>query len=438
MAGVIGLGVLAVCLQGKFEVEGNPGYFEPLSLYTVVIASPGERKSGVMRGMTQVLYDYERAYNEAHAEEVRANQRQREALTRKMDSLREQLRKKEDDLAELELGELEGQLEELPELAPVRFFADDCSSEALTSLMAKNRGVFSVLSAEGGIFDILSGRYTSKVNLDVWLKGHCGDPIRVDRMGRDTEYIPHPALSAIMTIQPSVLDEIMDNDTMNGRGLIARFLYACPPSQIGRRVFCAPAIPYEIQQDYRELICDLMDIPMGERPQRLTLSAQATERVSAYFREHERFLAGEGQAISDWAAKYIGAILRIAGIIHVVEPLEPGTEIQVQTVERAIAIGRYFLAHSQYAYSMMGTDLTIKKARFVLTKLYRGKIGSIKRSELLRMCRGRFFRKVEDILPTLELLEGHNYIRLEEPVRGLQGRPPDWKVVVNPALWQMV
>ena len=49
---------------------------------------------------------------------------------------------------ELELRQLQEQLEETPELKPVRFFADDCSSEALTSLMASNNGVFSVISTE--------------------------------------------------------------------------------------------------------------------------------------------------------------------------------------------------------------------------------------------------------------------------------------------------
>ena len=39
---------------------------------------------------------------------------------------------------ELELQQLQEQLEETPALKPVRFFADDCSSEALTSLMASN------------------------------------------------------------------------------------------------------------------------------------------------------------------------------------------------------------------------------------------------------------------------------------------------------------
>ena len=39
MAAVISLGVLVICLQGKYKIEGTPGYCEPLSLYTVVIAA---------------------------------------------------------------------------------------------------------------------------------------------------------------------------------------------------------------------------------------------------------------------------------------------------------------------------------------------------------------------------------------------------------------
>ena len=70
MAAVIGLGVLATALQGKFRVQGMPGYYEPLNLYTLVIAAPGERKSGVIRDMTRVLYDYEMQFNADHAEAI--------------------------------------------------------------------------------------------------------------------------------------------------------------------------------------------------------------------------------------------------------------------------------------------------------------------------------------------------------------------------------
>jgi hypothetical protein len=431
MAAVISLGVLAVCLQGKALVQGTPGYFEPLSLYTVVVAAPGERKSGVMRDMTQVLYDYEQEFNQRREPEIRSYRQKKEELERKISGLQKKLEQSNHAELELELKDLENQLEDLPEVKPVRFFADDCSSEALTSLLANNNGRFAVISTEGGIFDIMAGRYSNKTNIDVWLKGHCGDVIRVDRLGREAEYIPHPALSALLTIQPSVLDDIMSNDTMSGRGLIARFLYSCPKSQIGSRVFAAPPIPKETAVGYQTVIQTLMDLP-AENPAILNLSERATDVISDYFREHERFLAGEGQAISDWASKYIGAILRIAGLLHMADALPDDRVIHSQTMRRAIRIGGYFLAHSTYAYSMMGTDLAIKKAMFVLAKLKKNQVTELKRSELLRMCRGKFFKKVEDLIPTLELLDSHNYVRLEEPVRMTAGRPPDWRVIVNP------
>ena len=437
MAAVIGLGVLAVCLQGKYVVEGTPGYREPLSLYTVVIAPPGERKSSVMRDMTQFLYDYEREFNEGRQAEIRRNRQERESLERYISGLQEKLRHSTDQMLELELQHMEAQLEEMPVMKPVRFFADDCSSEALTNLLANNDGVLSVISTEGGIFDIMAGRYNNRVNIDVWLKGHCGDAIRVDRLGREPEYIPNPALSAILTIQPVVLDEIMSNATMAGRGLIARFLYASPPSMIGGRRFCTPEIPAEIKTAYKEMIYRLMAIPKPDEPTVLTLTPHATDVIAHHFHEHEIYLSGEGQMISDWASKYIGAVLRIAGLLHVAEPDRDDDEISSDTMRRAIEIGKYFLAHSAYAYSMMGSDLSIKKAQFVLGKLKKDRITSIKRWELAKLCRGKFFKKSEDLYPTLELLQSCGYIlQTDANTQPTPGRRPDILVLVNPAVYQ--
>lgn len=433
MAAVIGLGTLAVCLQSKYRVEGSLGYYEPLSLYTVVIAPPGERKSSVMNDMTRALRDYADEYNRSRSADIKANRRERESLQRQINAQQKKLEQSGKWEDEAQLNVLNDQLEALPELKPARFFADDCSSEALTSLIAENGGVISVISTEGGVFDMMNGRYSNKVNIDVWLKGHCGDTIYVDRKCREAESIAHPALSAILSIQPCVLEEIMTNATMSGRGLIARFLYASPPSRIGSRSFTSRPIPPEIEADYRSMIYRLMALERPEEPRTLTLAPDATEQIAEYFQHHERFLVGEGQAISDWASKYIGAVLRIAGLIHAAEMQPEGSPIITEaTITRAICIGQYFLQHSLYAYSMMGTDLSIQKARFVLAKLRKKEITQIKRSELFQICRGKFFKKTEELLPTLELLADHGYIRMEEPEHFTVGRPPDTRIFVNP------
>ena len=133
----------------------------------MLIAAPGERKSGVMRAMTSVLYDYEQEFNKSRSDEVRKNRQEQEAVERQISGLKKKLENKYDREMEMELQQLEGQLAEMPELKPVRFFADDCSSEALTSLLANNGGRLAVISAEGGIFDIMAGRYSNKTNMPI-------------------------------------------------------------------------------------------------------------------------------------------------------------------------------------------------------------------------------------------------------------------------------
>ena len=84
---------------------------------------------------------------------------------------------------------------DVPELP--RLVADDVTPEAVASLLAECGGSIAVVSAEGGVFDIIAGRYNGNIpNMDVWLKGHSGDMIRVDRKGRPPEYIRKPAHDA--------------------------------------------------------------------------------------------------------------------------------------------------------------------------------------------------------------------------------------------------
>ena len=106
-----------------------------------------------------------------------------------------------------------------------RILADDTTPEALSTVMAAQDGRLAVISAEGGIFDIIGGRYSRMPNFDIYLKAHAGDEIRVDRVGRKPEHIEHPALTLALAVQPAVLRTIADREGFRGRGLLARFLF---------------------------------------------------------------------------------------------------------------------------------------------------------------------------------------------------------------------
>lgn len=430
MAAGAALGVLAACLQGKVKVEGNIGHYEQTSLYIFLIAPPGSRKSAVIHAMTAAIEDYEQKYNEGNKTAMRRNKQERESLQRDINRLTRQLEVKYDTLTELELQHTQDKLAELPEIKPLQIFTDDCTSESMIRLLRDNHGRMSLISAEGGAFDNIVGRYTKKPNLDVWLKGICGDTIRVDRINREPDYIRNPALSMIISAQPGVLSELMQSSLLDGRGFLARLFYINIPSAAMPKSFRSAPIPATIREDYDNLIFHLLDLSENE-PITLHLAPEAINQMDELCHSVEAYLRNEHRDMREWGSKYIGLVLRTAGLLHIAA--DGAGDIQTETVENAIRIGNYAFHHALYAYSILGADETVEKALHVVTKLRKLSVTSISRSDLYQKCRGRFFRDAKEMEPALNLLEQHGYIWLDVPAYSGVGRPSVGTIYVNPA-----
>jgi len=430
MAAGAALGVLAACLQGKVKVEGNIGHYEQTSLYIFLIAPPGSRKSAVIHAMTAAIEDYEQKYNEGNKTAMRRNKQERESLQRDINRLTRQLEVKYDTLTELELQHTQDKLAELPEIKPLQIFTDDCTSESMIRLLRDNHGRMSLISAEGGAFDNIVGRYTKKPNLDVWLKGICGDTIRVDRINREPDYIRNPALSMIISAQPGVLSELMQSSLLDGRGFLARLFYINIPSAAMPKSFRSAPIPATIREDYDNLIFHLLDLSENE-PITLHLAPEAINQMDELCHSVEAYLRNEHRDMREWGSKYIGLVLRTAGLLHIAA--DGAGDIQTETVENAIRIGNYAFHHALYAYSILGADETVEKALHVVTKLRKLSVTSISRSDLYQKCRGRFFWDAKEMEPALNLLEQHGYIWLDVPAYSGVGRPSVGTIYVNPA-----
>lgn len=412
MAAVIALGILAVCAGRQYRIEGNANYYEPLNLYVLLVAEPGERKSSIMQNMTRFLFEYEQSENERLKPYITAYKQKKANLESTIKNLQERLGKSKNAqqlMREIEVKQEE--LEELQEVKPLRLYADDCSSEALTTLLSENDGMMAVISAEGSIFDIIAGRYNTKINIDVWLKGYSGDEIRVDRKNRMTEYISNPRLTTVLAIQPSVLEEIMSNKTMTVRGLIARFLIAIPLSRIGQRIFVSDTVAPEVIERFRVVLLRILTLAPSDQMQTLRLSKEAQSVIESYFNENKALLSDRTCPMREWLAKNVGAVLRIAGVLHFASGLDHNTFVSSDTMTKAVAIGRYFRNHARYAYSVMGVDDTVKKAEYVLGKLRCYQSPVVKRREVFRDCRGTYFKAVADLKPILDLLEEYGYLR---------------------------
>jgi hypothetical protein len=84
-----------------------------------------------------------------------------------------------------------------------RWLVDDATPEALAGLLAVY-GRIALLSPEGDVFDQMAGRYSQSggPNLGVYLKGHAGDLLKVDRRGRPPEYVERPASPSAWPCSP--------------------------------------------------------------------------------------------------------------------------------------------------------------------------------------------------------------------------------------------
>ena len=92
-------------------------------------------------------------------------------------------------------------------------------------MLAEQGGRIASMSPEGGVFDLMAGLYSKSgmPQFGVYLMGHAGDDLRVDRISRKGEHVKRPALTMGLAIQPTVLEGLLENSAFRGRGLLARF-----------------------------------------------------------------------------------------------------------------------------------------------------------------------------------------------------------------------
>jgi replicative DNA helicase len=447
LAGCLALACLATAAGGRVVVEVRPGWREPTNLFTVVALPPGARKSTVFTTMTTPLLDAQRTMKEISAPlRTRAEIEAKAAHTRAQTTAHAAEAAYGSDHADKALVEAEGAAMAAEQIAvpPVpQLVADDVTAEAAASLLARQGGRIAVLSSEGGIFTTLAGRYSGAPNLEVFLKGHAGDLLIVDRKGREHEYVERPALTLGLAVQPDVLTDIATMPGFRGRGLLARILYALPASTVGRRKIGPPPAPEPVTTAYatnlRALVLTLAD---WTDPAVLPLTPDANDAVLHLEETLEpRLLPGHGDLapIIDWASKHVGAIVRIAGLLHLATHRDAARRpISADTIRAAARIGHYYLGHALAVFDLMGADPLIDHARHVLDWIARTGTQHFTRRELFRaMPRGRF-AKVGDLDPVLDLLDQHGYIRprLAEP-RPASGRPPSPVYDVHPAVTEL-
>lgn len=437
LAGPLGLGVLATVCGGRVEVEPQAGWLEGANVFVMCVMEPGERKSAVFNLMNAPLNEHERILAEDTLEaRMLAAQQLRIAEARLTRAEKAAAGADDPDLAAAaaEAARAVADIHVPPE---PRLYTDDVTSEALAGLLAEHGGRMAVLSADPALFAIAAGRYSNgAANLEVYLKGHANDPLRVDRRGRASERVDRPALTVVVTVQPAVLREAGRNAQFRGRGLLDRFLYTVPRSMIGYRPTRTPALSDEVAGAYRDAVLQRAQT-LDARPNPpliLRLDPDAVAVLDHWREDLERQQRrGEDLAgLRGWASKLGGATVRIAGLLHVARHVGVGLErpIDAGTMGSAIELARYFVPHARVAFDLMGDDPALDLARRIVTWLELEQRASFSRRDVLREVRPRPHAK--EAAAALGILESYGYVAAEDREPGI-GRP-SMHYAVNPAV----
>jgi hypothetical protein len=451
LPGLMALGVLATASQKKYEIAGDGSYREPLNLFVCPALDPGNRKTSVVAILTKPLRRWEQDQRAELAPIIREAESERRTAEKRIEHLRTKASKAEDSVERTDLQrEIDAVERELPPVPVMPLLTtDDCTPEHTATLLSHHGERLAIVSDEGGIFDIVAGRYSRGVpNLDVFLQAHAGSPVRVHRGSREPVDLQNPCLTIAISCQPYVLAEMGDNKAFRGRGLLARFLFAIPKSNLGFRTLQPKEIPSPQLDAWHHVVYTMLDREQqvddfgDPKSQILYLSPGAYRLWKSEQRSNETDMrpAGSWADNTGWASKYPGAVLRIAGILHCADCTSCGQDPATQDVEEstmrfALQLGRKIKSHSRQAFGMMALTDDQKFAHKIVEWIRRDSITEFTGRECSIHCNSA--GSVKELDEAFELLINHGWIRPGQKKQPDGGGRPSQPFEVNPAVAQL-
>lgn len=445
LAAMVTLSTVATLAQNKYEVQVKEDYSEPLNIWTATVLPPASRKTKVYTVTTKPLRDWETEQKTLMEPTIVTLESKKKTLDARIKHLRGNAARAKNEQEfqqqQILIEELEKEIQETP--AYPQIWTGDITPEHLGTIMAANGEAMAILSDEGGVFDILSGLYSDgKANIDLFLQSHAASPVRVDRGSRPPIILQRPVLTLGLTIQPHTLSTICKNKTFRGRGLLGRFLYVIPKSNIGKRKLDIPSMTAEVKIQYEKKIKSIFKhhFDSNNHPDRITkipLNPEAYSKWLEYAKLVESLMGEEIGLLShitDWAGKLPGAVARISGLLHVMRhadtsPME--CEIVLEDMEAAVKISHCLVNHALAVFDLIEKDCSLEIAQLIIRWLKENRFQDF----TFRKCQRKFRRYKKDSLRSgIDLLKEHEYLK-EWQLKPEAGRPSD-VFDVNPHLYE--
>ena len=252
-------------------------------------------------------------------------------------------------------GDLMAQfLAENPQPELRHLLVSDATFERIEMILSNgsNPGLLAVHDELAGWFSQLC-RAPNRSDRAKWLSLYPGEQLITDRVGRDSIFVPNPAVSLFGSLQPARLEGLWKGDAeanegmADADGLWSRFLmfdlgewaYEYQDST----VLIAPVI----SNLYKQVDAAASKLPIGDdgEPIIITVAEDAKATMIQWVRQAESFkFAASDPSDRQYWGKQRGATLRIALAIHAIRQASAGLSLNTPISEEVIRAAIIFTA----------------------------------------------------------------------------------------------
>ena len=323
------LGAMSLSCQDLFDVEPKEKMRYPISLYQMILAESGERKSTVDRLLMSGIRELEAEWEIEYQDHVLNNRTDLSVWEVQYHALRKKLQqdiKKGEDPEKTIKALIECSNAKPKEPVRKRAVINDITTAAIKKMLGTGWPSLGLYSDEAG--SILFSELLSDSALlnSLWN----GSSIEVDRASTEEFKIEDARLSCMFMVQPQLFEAYMAKKGEQSRasGFFARTLFCAPLSTIGQRTSdkeewlinnSNPAALEAFHKRIRERLQKAVWRRITGQPRDIIrFSPEASARWSAEFNRVESLCTPLGplENFRDYASKHAEHVARIAGVLE--------------------------------------------------------------------------------------------------------------------------
>lgn len=368
---------VSLACQSLANVARDSYLTSPVSLYFIVLAASGERKSASDNIFSRAARSWEGKIRHERAPKIQAALTLHRAWKMQCDDLTQQLKNASfsSDYSHI-MTDLEILMMQEPEipLQPNLYF-EDVTQEALAHHLAKGWPSSSVWSDEAGL---IVGSQSMQANPTrfVALLNRLWDAkiYTASRKTSDNFIIKNRRLTLNLMIQPILMQQLLaqPNNIARQSGFLPRCLLAHPSSLMGSRFYQDPINNLSCFEAYDSRITDCLSASEDLTAKgchhlpTLHMSQTAKKIWIEFFNQIEAGLAPNGQwlIIKDFASKAAENVARLAALFHLFENKEG--DIQAEHLANAVEIISWHLHETKRLLSAEVTQTPFQDAQKLL------------------------------------------------------------------------